>query len=204
MTFRFLLKSLKFATGTITKTSCGHQGPSNYWQLLCLSSSMCRLTTKEHKNPSALLALCEGSPLETGEFPSESVSNAESFSMSWDHHAISQCGPIIYWSDMEYFSNTWWCHQMEGFSMLLALCEGNPPVTGGFPIQRPVTWSFDVFFHLCLNKCLSKQSRHWLFETPSCSLWHHHNTHITLTDNNNALTSMISVTLPKNQREWET
>ena len=32
----------------------------------------------------------------------------------------------------------WWRHQMEIFSALLALCEGNPPVTGGFPSQRPV------------------------------------------------------------------
>ena len=37
-------------------------------------------------------------------------------------------------------------HQMETFSASLALCEGNPPVTGGFPSQRPVVWSFDVFF----------------------------------------------------------
>ena len=29
---------------------------------------------------------------------------------------------------------------------LQALCKGNPSVTGGFPSQRPVTWSFDVFF----------------------------------------------------------
>ena len=28
---------------------------------------------------------------------------------------------------------TWWRHQMETFSALLALCEGNPPVNGGFP-----------------------------------------------------------------------
>ena len=28
---------------------------------------------------------------------------------------------------------------------------GNPPVTGGFPSQRPVTRSFDVFY-VCLNK----------------------------------------------------
>ena len=35
-----------------------------------------------------------------------------------------------------------WCrHQMKAFSALLALCEGNPPVTGGFPSQRPVTRS---------------------------------------------------------------
>ena len=26
------------------------------------------------------------------------------------------------------------------------LCDGNPPVTGGFPSQRPVMQSFDVFF----------------------------------------------------------
>ena len=32
-------------------------------------------------------------------------------------------------------------------------------VTGGFPSQRPVTRSFDVFFDLRLNKQLSKQSR---------------------------------------------
>ena len=36
---------------------------------------------------------------------------------------------------------------------------GNPPVTGGFPSQRPVTRSFDVYFDLRLNKRLSKQSR---------------------------------------------
>ena len=28
---------------------------------------------------------------------------------------------------------SWWRHPMETFSALLALCEGNPPVTGGFP-----------------------------------------------------------------------
>ena len=31
----------------------------------------------------------------------------------------------------------WWHNQMETFFMLLALCEGNPPVNGGFPSQRP-------------------------------------------------------------------
>ena len=39
---------------------------------------------------------------------------------------------------------------MEIFSMSLALCEGNLQVTGGFPSQRPVTQSFDVFFDLHL------------------------------------------------------
>ena len=69
----------------------------------------------------------------------------------------------------------WWRHQMETFSALLALCEGKPPVTGGFLSQRPVTHSFDVFFDLRLNKWLSKQWRDQLFETPSPSLWCHCN-----------------------------
>ena len=69
----------------------------------------------------------------------------------------------------------WWRHQMETFSALLALCAGNSQVTGEFPSQRPVTQGFDVFFDLCLNEWLSKQSWGWWFETPSCSLWRHCN-----------------------------
>ena len=34
---------------------------------------------------------------------------------------------------------------MEIFSALLALCAGNSPVPDGFPTQRPVTRSFNVF-----------------------------------------------------------
>ena len=67
--------------------------------------------------------------------------------------------------------STWWHHQMETFSVLLALCVWNSPVTGEFPSQRPVTWSFDVFFDLRLKKRLSKQSWGWWFEMPWCSLW---------------------------------
>ena len=61
---------------------------------------------------------------------------------------------------------------METFSALLALCEGNSPVTGEFLSQRPVTRSFDVFFVLRLNKRLSKPSRRRWF---SCLLWRHCN-----------------------------
>ena len=50
------------------------------------------------------------------------------------------------------------------------LCEGNPPVTGGFPAQWPVTRSFDVFFDLRLNKRFRKQP---VFKTSSRSLWRH-------------------------------
>ena len=69
----------------------------------------------------------------------------------------------------------WWRHKMDTFSALLAICAGNSPVPGEFPTQRPVTWSFHVFFDLCLNKRLSKQSWGWWFETPSRPLWRHRN-----------------------------
>ena len=66
---------------------------------------------------------------------------------------------------------TWWRHQMETFSTLLAICSGNSPVPNEFPAQRPVTRSFD----LRLNKRLSKQSWGWWFETLSRPLWRHRN-----------------------------
>ena len=47
---------------------------------------------------------------------------------------------------------TWWCHQMETFSTSLALCLWNSLAPGEFSTQRPVTWSFDVFFDLHPNK----------------------------------------------------
>ena len=69
----------------------------------------------------------------------------------------------------------WWRHQMEIFFASMAICTGNSPASGEFPAQRPVTRSFDVFFDLCLNKGLRKQSWGWWFETVSCLLWRHCN-----------------------------
>ena len=70
---------------------------------------------------------------------------------------------------------TWWRHQMETFSVLLAICAGNSPGSDEFPAQGLVTRSFDIFFDLRLNKRLSKQSWGWWFETPSCPLLRHCN-----------------------------
>ena len=39
---------------------------------------------------------------------------------------------------------------METVSALLAICEGNSPVTGEIPALMPVTRSFDGFFDLRL------------------------------------------------------
>ena len=38
--------------------------------------------------------------------------------------------------------------QWKHFPRYWPLCEGKPPVTGGFPSQRPMTRSFGVFFGL--------------------------------------------------------
>ena len=64
------------------------------------------------------------------------------------------------------------------FFALQTLCEGNPPVSGGFHSHRLVTRSFDISFDLRLNKRLSKRSRHQWFAMVSCSLWRHCNIYI--------------------------
>ena len=64
---------------------------------------------------------------------------------------------------------------METFAASLAFCEENPPVTGRFPSQRPVTRSFDDLFVLCLNEKLIKQARRRWFETHLRLLWRHFN-----------------------------
>ena len=81
--------------------------------------------------------------------------------------ALNRCQAIT-WINMTTSSNG------NIFRVTGPLC-GNSPVTSEFPSQRPVMWSFDVFFDLRLNKCLSIQSGHRWFEMPLCSLWRHCN-----------------------------
>ena len=57
-------------------------------------------------------------------------------------------------------SASWWRHQMETFSASLALCVGNSPVHRWIPLTKASMWNFHVYFDLCLNKRLSKQTRH--------------------------------------------
>ena len=101
---------------------------------------------------------------------------------TWRHHdkeAFLHYRAYFLWRDASSaelwsFPCSWWRHQMETFSALLAICAGNSPVHGEFPTQRPVTRTFYVFFDLRPNKRLSKQSW-WWFETPSRPLWRHRN-----------------------------
>ena len=92
--------------------------------------------------------------------------------VSWNPEPCSAFDTAVLYA-IPYRISSWWRHQMETSSALLALCEENPPVTSAFPSQRPVMWSFDGFFDLRLNIQLSKQSRHQWFGTPSRSLRHY-------------------------------
>ena len=66
------------------------------------------------------------------------------------------CGYIIRRDGFMRWS--WWCRQMEMVSALQTLCEGNPPVTGGFPSERASNAGFDVYYDLSQIKRLNKQS----------------------------------------------
>ena len=81
------------------------------------------------------------------------------------HKTALRIGELIYTGGSGTYKITWWRHQMETFSALMALCAGKSLVTSEFPSQRPVTRSFHVFFDLRLNKRLSKQPRRRWFET---------------------------------------
>ena len=95
---------------------------------------------------------------------------------------------------MSLIIHTWWRHQMETFSALLVRCEGNPPVTGGFLSQRPVTRSFDISFEPWWG---------WLFETPSCPLWRRCNVWLLPIGNHESKLWLMSETYQKNNRlEW--
>ena len=80
-------------------------------------------------------------------------------------------------SSLVYRVKSWWRHQMETIFRVTGPLCGEFTGHGEFPSQRPVKRSFDVFFDMCFNKRLSKQSWGWSFETPSRPLWRHCKTH---------------------------
>ena len=124
----------------------------------------------------ALLTLCAGNSPVTSEFPSQRPV-PRSFGVffiicAWINSILPKINTWLISLAIQIILS-WWRHQMETFSALLAICEGNSPVPDEFPTQRPVTRSFDVFFDLRLNKRLSKQYRGWWFETSSRPFWRH-------------------------------
>ena len=58
-------------------------------------------------------------------------------------------------------NQSWWCHDMEMLSVLLALCEGNPPVIDGFPSQKADNMLLWCFLW-CQPKKLKKTENCWV------------------------------------------
>ena len=84
--------------------------------------------------------------------------------------AIGRVYEVRPWDYTGYKSNTDVCTMRSNYTMMTSsngnifrvtgpFCEGNPPVTGWFPSQRPVTRGFGLLFNLRLNRRLRKQSR---------------------------------------------
>ena len=48
----------------------------------------------------------------------------------------------------------WWRHDMETPPVLLAICEGNPSVTDGFPSQMASNADFEVYLLLTSKSCV--------------------------------------------------
>ena len=76
--------------------------------------------------------------------------------------------PFTTWSNVTGYHMSWRSIHMETLSSLLAFCEGNSQVTGGFPSQRVSKMDIDVVFDISLNKSLNKQWSCQWFGTP----WH--------------------------------
>ena len=75
--------------------------------------------------------------------------------------------------------STWWRHQMETFSALLAIWRG----IHRSPVNSPHRGQWrGVSFDMRPIKRLSNQSRGWRFETPSRPLWRHYNEVSTVSD----------------------
>ena len=74
----------------------------------------------------------------------------------------------------------WWRHQMETFSLLLALCDGEFTGDRWFPLTKASDAELWCFYDVRLNKRLNKQSICLWFEASLCSLWRHCNATVTL------------------------
>ena len=84
------------------------------------------------------------------------------------HFTEEHSSPTSLWSVFMVTSSNGNMFRVTGFCAGNSpVTAGNSPITGEFPLHRPVMRSFDVFFDLRLNKRLSKQSRRRWVETSS-------------------------------------
>ena len=108
----------------------------------------------EEESNLRVTGFCEGNPPVTGGFPSQRPCNAENVSIWWRHHEkiCSDCWTKrpVNWA-VHYAYQCYVCHVERlhnenaavmmtvwhgNDSRIAGLCEGDPPVTDGFPSQR--------------------------------------------------------------------
>ena len=147
----------------IITLSYERNGVSNYWQLDCLSTCLFMLTTT--KIQIRITACMRGvggvgggihrSPVNSLDKATRACCNAESVYMAWRHNVPSIKATLehtrrsLQWRFMgsmacEITGNPTVClvicsvvHQIKHQgSAILAHCEGKPPLTGRFPVQR--------------------------------------------------------------------
>ena len=171
LSWRSNLSREHFFHGTSTKIP---HAPASIWELCCHKQvSLAGRSSCITQNTVYIVEQRVGSIRQIIDMMAYDANHSESTSQERVTFVSSWRQGVI--CAKNWHSMTWWRHQMETFSALLAICAGNSPVPGEFPTQRPVTRSFDVFFDLRLNKRLRKQPRGWWFETPPCPLWRHRN-----------------------------
>ena len=135
----------------------GHSGVSNHQPHDCFLNLLFRRKSKETSKP-RVTGLCVGDSPMSVEFPAQMASNAENVSIWWRHH--DKILRLFKWT-IQYIimlcnhciSPTWRRYPMETRSALLALCEGYPSATGGFPSQRASSAELWWFFGIRLKKC---------------------------------------------------
>ena len=64
--------------------------------------------------------------------------NSVVFSIYSAYRTKQYLGVVKNYSPQQLMWIIWWCHDKDMFSALLALCEENPPLSCGFPLQRPM------------------------------------------------------------------
>ena len=123
---------------------------------VCSGANQRRIISTRH-------LFCEGNPPVTGGFPSQRTSNAENVSIWWRLHEKTcwDCWTkrhnnwVVHCTYQCYVCHVDWLHSENAAVMMTVwqkkndfriagLCEGNPPVTDGFPSQRANNVGFGV------------------------------------------------------------
>ena len=144
-----------------------HYERDGVWNHRRLDCSLNRLFSRSKKTPNLrVTGLCEGNCPVTGEFPLQRASKAENAYIWWRHHVyhlvVFGLVEVERRLDHHLFSPRYLlCSYINLYTMMTPSnwnifrvtgpLWGNPPATGEFPSQRPVTRS-DAIFDLGLNK----------------------------------------------------